>query len=124
MVRPFDWIYVKSWLSLYLQVSDDVLHMGAGMLVLTLSAFAFRRPPWHWLPWAVVAVTEGANEAFDLIQTTYWTSEGNLPAAWHDYWITLLWPTVILATYGWLGRRAAARPPEPVLQGGQAPDGV
>ena len=102
----WDWIYYKSWLSLASGLSDDVLHLFAGMTLLVLFALVLRRAPWHWLPWLGVLVLESANETYDLTQTSYVTGEGNFPAAWHDLWMTMLWPTVILLSFRRLARRA------------------
>lgn len=103
----FDWIYWKSWLSLYLKMSDDMLHIHVGLMLLIAAALVLRRPPWHWLPWLAVATVEGANELYDVFQTAYSTDEGNWASAWHDFWLTMLWPTVIAITFPWLSRRAA-----------------
>lgn len=102
----FDWIYWKSWLSLYLRMSDDMLHIHVGLILLIAAALILRRPPWHWLPWTCVAVIEAANELYDVLQTAYVTDEGNWPAAWHDFWLTMLWPTAIALTFPWLVRRS------------------
>jgi hypothetical protein len=107
----WDWIYYKSWLSLASGLSDDVLHISAGMALLVLFAFLLRRAPWHWLPWLGAAVLEVANETYDLTQTSYPTGEGNVPAALHDLWMTMLWPTVILLIFPRLVRRAEAVQP-------------
>ena len=107
----FDWIYWKSYLSLYLKMSDDQLHIHVGLILLVAAAFVLRRPPWHWLPWLAVALTESVNEFYDVFQTAYVTDEGNWASAWHDVWLTMLWPTVIVLTFPWLARRI--RPAEP-----------
>ena len=105
----FDWIYWKSWLSLYLKMSDDMLHIHVGLILLIAAAFVLRRPPWHWLPWLSVAAVEGVNELYDVFQTAYVTDEGNWASAWHDFWLTMLWPTAIALTFPWLSRHAARR---------------
>ena len=102
----WDWIYYKSWLSLASGLSDDVLHLFAGLPLLVLASLILRRPPWHWTCWLAVALPELANEIYDVTQTSYVTDEGNVVAAWHDFWMTLLWPTAILLTFGFLARRA------------------
>ena len=102
----FDWIYVKSYLSLWLGVPDDVLHIFAGLAILTAGALLLRRAPWDWRPWLMVLVAESANEAYDLLQTAYSTGEGNWPSAGHDFGMTLFWPTVILVLFRWLATRA------------------
>jgi hypothetical protein len=107
----WDWIYVKSYLSLWLEVPDDVLHIHAGLLLVTVTALLLRRAPWDWRCWAVTAVVESANELYDVFQTSYSTDEGNWASAWHDWWLTMLWPTVILLAFRWLARRAEPEPP-------------
>ena len=101
----YDWIYWKSVASAVTGMSSDVLHIHVGLFLLIVAALVVRRAPWHWLPWSIVAVFELANESYDVLQTSYSTDEGNLGAAWHDVWLTMLWPTVILLTFRWLARR-------------------
>ncbi|MBN8806926.1 MAG: hypothetical protein J0I47_01610 [Sphingomonas sp.] len=105
----FDWIYYKSWLSLWLHAPDDVLHIHAGLLILVVSAWVLRRPPWDWRPYIIVVAIESANELYDVFQTAYVTDEGNWASAWHDFWLTMLWPTVILVAFRWLVRRGERR---------------
>ena len=97
--------YDKWWLSEALGITDDGLHMHAGLLLLMLAATLLRRPPWHWAPWLVVAAVETANEAHDMLQRTSATLEGSLRASSHDWWMTLAWPTVILLVFPRLIRR-------------------
>ena len=104
----WDWIYYKTWLSMASGLSDDMLHLFGGLALLVLLAWLMRQRPWHWLPWLGVLVLECANETYDLTQTSYVTDEGNFSAAWHDLWMTMLWPTVILLTFGRLASRARA----------------
>lgn len=118
LAGQWDWIYYKSVLSLWLQVSDDVLHIHAGLLLLIGAAFLLRRAPWDWRPWLVVLVIESANELYDVFQTAYVTDEGNWPSAWHDLWLTMLWPTVILLVFPWLARRTAREMDAPEQHGG------
>ena len=93
---PYDWTWAKTLLTLDTGVPDDALHLMAGMLILTLAALLLRRPPWTWGPWLAVVLAESANEAWDL---THAADEGNWRDSWHDFWLTLLWPTVILLVY-------------------------
>ena len=111
LTTGFDWIYWKTYLSLWLDVTDDVLHIHVGLIILVAAALVLRRAPWDWRPWLVVVVVEAANELYDVFQTAYVTDEGNWSAAWHDFWLTMLWPTVILLAFPWLARRV--RPVEP-----------
>lgn len=107
-MTQWDWIYVKTYLSLWLEAPDDVLHVHAGLLLVTAAALVLRRAPWDWRCWLAAAVPESANELYDVFQTAYSTDEGNWASAWHDWWVTMLWPTVILLGYRWLARRASA----------------
>jgi hypothetical protein len=96
LLDTFNWSIAKTDLSKITGLSDDALHVLSGMLVLTFAAYLLRRPPWTWRPWLVVAIAEAINEAYDLTQTLYPTDEGNFRASFHDFWLTLAWPTLIL----------------------------
>lgn len=98
------WNGFKDRLGVELGLSDDTLHMMTGMLILTLAALALRRAPWSRWPWAAVLAAETLNELYDL---THGADEGNYADSWHDFWITLLWPTIVFAVY----RRWGARSP-------------
>lgn len=118
---PLDWINYKTQISLMTGLPDDVLHIFAGLAIVTVAALVMRRTPWHWLPWLAAAAIEFANEAYDVLQTAYSTDEGNIASAWHDFWMTMLWPTIILLTYGWLARRSRRsvdQPPGEIADGG------
>ncbi len=90
------WAWMKGWLEVTLGMSDDTLHVMTGLLILTLAALILRRAPWSWWPWAAVLLAETLNEADDL---THGTDEGNWRDSWHDFWMTLLWPTIVLLVW-------------------------
>jgi hypothetical protein len=100
-----DWTGDKGWIGQVTGLPDSTLHAYGGMAILTLSALALRRKPWDWRCWLTVLAIELVNEAYDLLQPFYATDEGNLPASWFDVWNTMLCPTLILLTFGWLTRR-------------------
>lgn len=100
----FNWTIAKTDLSRVTGLSDDALHVLSGMLILTLAAFLFRRPPWSWRPWLVTVLAEAVNELYDLTQTWFPSDEGNLRASFHDFWLTLAWPTMILLVYPYFAR--------------------
>lgn len=75
-------------------VSEDALHIHAGLAILFVAALLLRKPPWHWLPWSMVCVAELLNEAVDVFQ--HGGREATLVASAHDVWMTLLWPSAIL----------------------------
>jgi hypothetical protein len=85
-------------------LSDDVLHTHVGLLLLVTAALVLRRAPWHWLPWGIVFVVECANETYDMYQNKILTTENSLKASSHDFWLTLLWPTLILLLFPWFAR--------------------
>jgi hypothetical protein len=85
-------------------LSDDVLHTHVGLLLLVGAAIVLRRPPWHWLPWSIVLVVECINETYDMYQNTIQTTENSFKASVHDFWLTLLWPTLILLVFPWFAR--------------------
>ena len=106
-----DWTLDKWRFEQWSGLSDDVLHVHAGLLLVFLVAVCLRQKPWHWAPWLVVVIAETVNEIHDLTQTAHPSSENTLAASWHDFWLTLLWPTVmLLAIPRFL--RAPALPPE------------
>jgi len=96
LVDAFNWSIAKTDLSKITGLPDEALHVLSGMLVLTIAAYLLRRPPWTWQPWLVTLIAETVNEAYDLTQTVFPTDEGNLRASFHDFWLTLVWPTLIL----------------------------
>ncbi|MGN6376031.1 MAG: hypothetical protein ACTHMG_10795 [Sphingomonas sp.] len=98
-LQGFNWTIAKSDLGRLTGLPDDALHILTGMLLLTLAAFVLRRPPWSWKPWFVVLVAETVNEIYDLTQTVFPSDEGNIKGALHDFWLTLIWPTLILLIY-------------------------
>ena len=93
------WGFDKWWLTVRLGIADDGLHMHAGLLLLMLSAWALRRPPWSWRPWLVVATVETVNELHDILQRSYPSVEASLRASSHDWWMTMCWPTVIVLAF-------------------------
>jgi len=95
----FNWTVTKMDLGRLTGLPDDAMHVLSGMAILTLAAFVLRRPPWSWRPWLVVLVAETINELYDLVQTRFPTDEGNLRGSFHDFWLTLAWPTLILLLY-------------------------
>jgi hypothetical protein len=99
LLLHFNWTVTKIDLSRITGLPDDTLHVLAGMLVLTIAALVLRRPPWDWRPWLIVVLAETINEAYDLSQVVFKTDEGNFRASLHDFWLTLLWPTIILLIY-------------------------
>jgi hypothetical protein len=49
-------------------------------------------------------LAETVNEIYDLTQTRFPSDEGNLRASFHDFWLTLIWPTLILLLYPYFVR--------------------
>ena len=96
LLDGFNWSIAKVDLGKITGLPDDALHILSGMLVLTVAAYVLRRPPWTWQPWFAVVIAESVNEAYDLTQTLLPTDEGNFRASFHDFWLTLAWPTLIL----------------------------
>ena len=100
-----DWGVFKRQMSEQLQISDDALHVHAGMAILLLAALLFRRPPWNWRPLLVVIVIEAINEMYDMhslgIRPYH---ESALPDSIHDFVLTVLWPVLIALTFPWFRR--------------------
>ena len=95
-----DWGVFKRQLGEQLHISDDALHVHAGMAILLLVALLLRRPPWNWRPLLVVAVIEAANEIYDMrslgIRPNH---ESALPDSIHDFVLTMVWPVAIAMTF-------------------------
>ncbi|MGN3975552.1 hypothetical protein [Tsuneonella sp. SYSU-LHT278] len=90
----------KDTLGHALGLSDDLLHVHAGLAIFVLAALLARRRMRSWLPLGVVAVFAVANELVDAVGPDAWDS---LSAA--DVINTLFWPSVLflLARRGRLG---------------------
>ena len=95
----------KWWLSERLGIAGDGLHLHAGLLLLMVSGWALRRPPWSWRPWLIVAIVETLNEAYDMLQRSYPSVESSFRASSHDWWMTMAWPTIVLFAFPRLIRR-------------------
>lgn len=116
-----NWTYLKVELSTATGLGDDVIHIHAGLALLLLVAWVLRRPPWDWRPWLVVLVAELINETYDMLQTAFPTGEARLGACIHDFWLTMLWPTVILLLFPRLVRRYPAPVEVEEVEADQAP---
>jgi hypothetical protein len=96
-----DWFQLKLALSEALGVSQDALHILAGIGLHLLAAALTRRSLAHPLPWLFVAGLVVANEYFDL-QLEIWPNRGD---QWgetaKDVVTTLLAPTVFLLVARW-----------------------
>jgi hypothetical protein len=108
-VAWWNWTLDKVNISNFTNLPADALHIHAGMLIMTLTALLLRRAPWTFWPWFAVCVAETANELYDLFQPYYPSDEGNIPASLHDFWMTLLWPTVIFLLFCWFHRHAIGK---------------
>lgn len=97
------WQLCKAWLGATTGLPDSTLHVITGMLLLVFAAGVFRRSLWHWRPWLTVLLLELANETYDMLNPA--SGEDRLAASFHDFWLTMLLPTVLLLLGGWLAAR-------------------
>ncbi|WP_404371452.1 hypothetical protein AB5I39_03980 [Sphingomonas sp. MMS24-J45] len=105
-----DWGIFKRQMGEQLHISDDALHVHAGMAILILVALVLRRPPWNWRPLLVVAVIEAVNEIYDMRSLGVRpNNESALPDSIHDFVLTMLWPVVIAITWPLFRRFLAER---------------
>ena len=104
-----DWRIDKYVLGQAAHVSDDALHISAGLALVIVGGWLLRRPPWHWGPWLIMVAIETLNEGYDLSRPTG-TPESDWASSAHDFVITLWWPTVVLLLFPRLARRYAAPP--------------
>ena len=78
-------------------VSNDALHVIAGVLVQLVAAAILRRPLSAWLPWLVVLAALLFNEAVDL-WVERWPSLGmQVAEGIKDLMLTMLLPSALLA---------------------------
>lgn len=88
------WQEWKLWLSAATGLDDSSLHALAGMLVLVVVAALFRRVPWSWQAWLGLLVVELGNETYDMLNPA--SGEDRLSASFHDVWVTMWGPTLLL----------------------------
>ncbi|WP_404338342.1 hypothetical protein AB2M62_05425 [Sphingomonas sp. MMS12-HWE2-04] len=98
------WQLCKAWLGTTTGLPDSTLHAVTGTLLLVVAAALFRRSLWHWRPWLAVLVLELLNETYDMLNPA--SGEDRLAASFHDLWLTMLIPTVLLLFGGWIAARA------------------
>jgi len=102
------WQWFKAWLGTVTGLPDSTLHVLGGMLLLLAAAAALRRLPWDGRVWLVVLALEIANEVYDLLNPA--SGENRLGASAHDFWLTMLCPTLLALLAPWLVRRATRKP--------------
>lgn len=93
---------VIMWIKLNSGLSDPILHLHAGMIVLLAARLVTRRPLASLVPFAIVVAAELGNEVLDriILGSWRWRNTGS------DVFYTLFWPAVL--TIG--ARYRAARP--------------
>jgi hypothetical protein len=91
-----DWGWFKRELGEQLRISDDALHVHAGMAIWLLAALLLRRPLSDWRPLAIVAAIEAINEIYDMRSLAGGPGrEGSPFDSAHDFILTLLWPVTL-----------------------------
>lgn len=80
-----------NWIGNGTGLPDTVLHIHAGLAVLMVARIVTRRSLGSFVPLAVVALAEGANEVMDRIIYDSWRWPDTLSDIAH----TMFWPTVI-----------------------------
>jgi hypothetical protein len=110
-----EWYQLKVAISTSLGVSQDALHVLAGVMLQILVAFVIRRPLSHLAPWLVVVALTGLNEFSDLRMEIWPNRSDQWTETIKDLVTTLTLPTLILLLArfrpGLFGPRAAARNP-------------
>jgi hypothetical protein len=101
------WQLAKAWVGETTGLPDSTLHVLGGMFLLLAAAAVLRRVIWDWRPWLVLLLLEIANEVHDMLNPA--SGENRLGASLHDFWLTMLCPTLIALLGGWLYRNAKAR---------------
>jgi cell shape-determining protein MreD len=94
MMSPFQ--TTKLWLTDYVGLAKDAMHIYVGLTVFLLTALIFRLPLRDWRPIAAVFLVAAAGEIWDLYErVTYDLAEPSWASNWHDLWNTMFWPTVL-----------------------------
>lgn len=100
---------IKTALSETLHLSKDALHIHIGILIYLVAAGLTRRSLGSWIPWLILLLLEGINEALDLVnEFRYGTvSPRSFLPGIKDAFNTMLWPTLMLISvrFGWLRER-------------------
>jgi len=88
---PFSYHKLIEWIGDGTGLSDTILHIHAGMLLLLLTRILARRSLGSLIPLSVVCIAELGNELMDRLFFGSW----RWPDTTSDVINTLFWPTVI-----------------------------
>ena len=96
-----DYQAAKVWLAEAVGLSKDAMHMSIGLLVFLLAIAIFRARPRDAKPLLAVIVVALLGEAWDHYDA--WNTGQRLrwDLAWHDLWVTCLWPALLCAVARW-----------------------
>lgn len=90
-----EWLELKELLAVTTGLSRDALHIYAAIFVQVISALVFRKSLAHPIPWLCALVAILVNEWADLSllkgPLESWQVDGGV----HDFWNTMLLPTVL-----------------------------
>ena len=105
-----DWYQIKQALSAATGVSEDALHVFAGVAIQLLLVAALRKRVAHLLPWGIVLALAALNEWSDL-QLDIWPNRAD---QWRetikDLIVTMALPTVFLILSRWTPGLFVPRP--------------
>lgn len=104
------WYDAKAWIASYLGVTNDQIHVHAGLAVfLGVLLLMRRRRGAPIVAWLAVLAFEVANEALDARDWIHWTGTVNWAETARDMGATLFWPTVLMLLARRLGLSRGAR---------------
>lgn len=98
----------QSWKLLVLDavsLSKDAIHLHIGLLVFFLAVVLWRRRRFDFLALLPVLFVAGAMEMLDLCDDLESLGYMRWSASLHDLINTTFWPTLIVISANWLGRR-------------------
>lgn len=96
-----DYVRWKSELGDKLGMSEDLLHVHAGLAIFLLTALLLRKRMRSWIPIGFVVALAFGNELIDYSRGKGW----ELASSSLDFLNTIFWPTLLFL----LARRSAAR---------------
>jgi hypothetical protein len=95
-----DYLAWKAALGESTGMSENLIHVHAGLAIFVLTALLLRRRMRSWVPLAVVVALALLNELVDYSEGALW----ELGSSSLDFFNTVLWPTVLFL----LARRSPA----------------
>lgn len=106
-----DWFQIKQAMTDATGISQDALHVLAGVALQLGLAATLRLRVAHWLPWLVVLLLAAGNEWSDLRLEVWPNRAEQWGETVKDMAVTMALPTLLMALARWTPGLFAARAP-------------